>query len=761
MDKGRALQTPKRESSRLGSLWRMLLPSVTAFFTGGCIMVLALVASRLIARSVGASLYTWTSILGVVLAGLSLGNYLGGCMADRYHARRALAVLFGLSSAACIGIIVVNNMVGEWMWLWRLSWPGHVFLHVWLVLFLPSALLGAVNPIAAKQALSAANGMALDQGLATGRTIGSIYAWAAAGAIVGTLSTGFFLIVAFGGTAILWFLGVAMLAVALLYWISCWAMYLWAMVFAALVTMGVAGDEWAREAGTAALLREKPDPNMIYEAQTLYGRVAVRQIAERPDTRAFVQDNLTRSEMALRDPTHLRSFYQRVCAGLTSGLSGSKKNPSMLVLGAGGYALPRYLRATWPESRLEVVEIDPGVTQAATEAFGLDQGAALATIRVDARGYVDRLLKSKRTGKTPQSYDFIYEDTLHDGIVPFPLVTKEFNDRIAGLLAQDGVYLVHLVDTPTESRLLGAVVNTMKETFPQVCVITGPADVQTPSGAAVVVAARRQLDLQAILEGPSGHPRFSVLSTSQVDDLRDRCGRVVLTDDYAPVGNLLAPVVRNSATEIFARKCFDKAKELQRGNLYGPSIEWYRQSLDLDPVLAVDACEQIGLMYVAWGKPEKAADALREAIGAFGAGQGRRTAIGSVYMSLGTLLGCLDQIKEGKEQLAKAVDAFRIELDENPNLVVVWEQLGDTSAALGDFKGASDAFDKAVALEPRNPSHYQKLARALEFQHRYDEAVAVVQKHVELMKEQGRRDVVVQLSQYIDVLKYNKVKHAK
>ena len=707
MDKGRALQTPKRESSRLGSLLRMLIPSATAFFAGGCTMVLALVGSRLIARSVGASLYTWTSIIGVVLAGLAVGNYLGGRMADRYHARRALAVLFGLSSAASIAIIVANNVVSEWMWLWRLSWPGHVFLHVWLVLLLPSTLLGAVNPIAAK--------MALDQGLATGRTIGSIYAWAAAGAIVGTLLTGFFLIVAFGGTAILWFLGAAMLAVALLYWISCWAMYLWAMVFVALATMGVAGDEWAREAGTAAFLREKPDPNMVYEAQTLYGRVAVRQIAGRPDTRAFVQDKLTRSEMALSDPTHLRSFYQRVCAGLTSGLSGSKKNPSMLVLGAGGYALPRYLRATWPDSRLEVVEIDPGVTQAATEAFGLDKGAARETIRMDARGYVDRLLKSRRTDKTPPRYDFIYEDTLHEGAVPFPLVTKEFNDKIADLLAEDGVYMVHLVDTPAEGRLLGAVVNTMRETFPHVGVIAGQADVRGPDGVSVVVAARRALDPQAVLDERCGHLRFSVLNSAQVDDLRQRCGGVVLTDDYAPVGNLLAPVVRNRATEIFARKCFDRAKEFQRGNLYGPSIEWYRQALDLDPALAVDACEQIGLMYVACDEPEKAADAFRDAIQAFGAGKGRRTAIGSVHMNLGTLLGRMDKLKEGKEQLAQAVDAFRVELDENPNLVVVWEQLGDTSAALGDFKGASDAFDKAMTLEPRNPSHYQKLARCWNF----------------------------------------------
>jgi cytochrome c-type biogenesis protein CcmH/NrfG len=121
----------------------------------------------------------------------------------------------------------------------------------------------------------------------------------------------------------------------------------------------------------------------------------------------------------------------------------------------------------------------------------------------------------------------------------------------------------------------------------------------------------------------------------------------------------------------------------------------------------------------------------------------------------------MDRVKEAKEQLAQAVEAFRSELEECPNAVVAWEQLGETSAALGDFKGASDAFERAVALEPRRASHYEKLARALEFQRRYEEAAAVVRRHVELMKEQGRRDVVRQLNNYIDMLEYKRVKQAK
>ncbi len=61
-------------------LWQ---PDLIVFVSSGCIMILELVAGRIVAPYVGVSLYTWTGIIGVVLAGISLGNYLGGWLADR------------------------------------------------------------------------------------------------------------------------------------------------------------------------------------------------------------------------------------------------------------------------------------------------------------------------------------------------------------------------------------------------------------------------------------------------------------------------------------------------------------------------------------------------------------------------------------------------------------------------------------------------------------------------------------------------------
>src|SRR5687768_1746585 len=82
----------------MGGLWVSYL---IVFMASACTLVLELVAGRILAPFIGVSLYTWTSIIGVCLAGISIGNYLGGAAADRYGSRRSLGIILlagGLSS---------------------------------------------------------------------------------------------------------------------------------------------------------------------------------------------------------------------------------------------------------------------------------------------------------------------------------------------------------------------------------------------------------------------------------------------------------------------------------------------------------------------------------------------------------------------------------------------------------------------------------------------------------------------------------------
>jgi len=72
------------------------LPYLLAFFGSLCIMILELVASRLVARHVGASLNVWTSVIGIMLGGICLGNVLGGRLADRSEPSNVIGPLYAL-----------------------------------------------------------------------------------------------------------------------------------------------------------------------------------------------------------------------------------------------------------------------------------------------------------------------------------------------------------------------------------------------------------------------------------------------------------------------------------------------------------------------------------------------------------------------------------------------------------------------------------------------------------------------------------------
>ncbi len=151
-------------------LWR---PNLIVFVSNFCIMVLELVAGRIIAPYVGVSLYTWTSIIGIVLAGISLGNYLGGRLADRSASLRNLGFIFlagGLTSLIILSVNVTALIIPS-------SWPiiGRILVLITLLFFIPSTILGMTSPMVAKLAVKDLS--------KTGSVVGKIYAFGTIGSI--------------------------------------------------------------------------------------------------------------------------------------------------------------------------------------------------------------------------------------------------------------------------------------------------------------------------------------------------------------------------------------------------------------------------------------------------------------------------------------------------------------------------------------------------------------------------------------------------
>jgi MFS family permease len=170
----------------MAGLATRLLPYALAFFSSLCIMVLELVSSRLVARHVGASLTVWTSVIGIILGGICLGNVLGGRLADRVEPRRAVGPLFGLGAFLTLCCLWVNAEVGRILPAPEaLNWELRTVIVVILDFLLPATVLGMVGPVVAK--------MAVDQSKRTGSAIGDVYFCGAIGSIVGTYLAGFVL----------------------------------------------------------------------------------------------------------------------------------------------------------------------------------------------------------------------------------------------------------------------------------------------------------------------------------------------------------------------------------------------------------------------------------------------------------------------------------------------------------------------------------------------------------------------------------------
>lgn len=509
-------------------------------------MTVELVASRLIARFLGSSLYTWTGVLSVILAGISLGNYWGGWMADRArNLPGRIETMFFAGAAACVAILWLNAAAGGSVFLLGLSWPARILLHMTWAFLLPATILGTISPMVAK--------LALDRSTHTGRTIGTLYAWNAVGSIAGTLFTGFYLMEWMGSVRIV--LTMALLQ-ALLGTAYAWnarrrppAGALAALgLVAAVFLLGVLPGDVAAMLAAPLKLRDGPtEPHAIYFSETLYQTLTVTAEGGNPNHRAFYQDKLRHSEVDLADWSDLKYPYMRIYDALVNRKMGKNSDPvRLLLLGGGGYVFPNYLARQRPGSELVVVEIDPGVTRAAQAAFGLPPDAPIEIHHLDARQFVAEAVRQQQQSPTSlKPFDFIICDSVSDYSVPYQLTTREFLEQVRQLLKPEGLYLMNLIDVFDSGAFLNAMAQTFAAVFPHWGAVASHPE-RNMRTTTVLVGAQQPLDLDRLGEWTTrpGVLGGRVLTADDFAELRERNGIRLLTDDFAPVENLLAPVVR-------------------------------------------------------------------------------------------------------------------------------------------------------------------------------------------------------------------------
>lgn len=557
-----------------GWIW---LAYLIVFASSACTLVIELIAGRIMAPYIGVSLYTWTSIIGIVLAGMSIGNYLGGLVADRRASRQTLGLIFVAASVASLGILVVTALVVAAPL--RLGLLSRIVFYTTAIFFLPSLLLGMVSPVVVKLALS-------DLGR-TGNTVGSIYACSTVGSIVGTFLTGFWLISWLGTRTIVWLVAGALLLIGLLVGeflrrdrglallagtgLTCGAL-LWldagghltallpaglgspstpllvALVLGPLLLLaaGLSHPRAARAAGPLAVALftliglgwhagEYRAPCRV-ESNYYCIQILETGAGGRP-ARALMLDRLIHSYVALDDPTHLGYGYEQAYAELTALHAAGRQELETLFIGGGGYTFPRYLEAVYPRAAMDVIEIDPAVTRASHEHLGLSPATRIRTFNQDARSFLLEWTDPKR-------YDIVYGDAFNDLSIPYHLTTVEFNRMLAARLKPDGIYLANVIDRLEGGEFLKAYANALRRVFPHVAVFArGPEALPFDRNTYVILAGRLPLDRAALTRATAHLPeplRPIPLPQAWLTAYLASGRALVLTDDFAPVDQLLA-----------------------------------------------------------------------------------------------------------------------------------------------------------------------------------------------------------------------------
>ncbi len=470
--------------------------------TSAGVLVLEILAGRVLAPYVGVNLETYTAIIGTILAGIALGARLGGAAADLVDPRRLIPVLLMIGGGLAISSIPIVRALGGSAGATGRGAPSVILAACG---FLPAAaVLSAVPPAVIKLQLRD-----LDR---TGRTVGRLSAWSTGGAIAGTFVAGFVLVAYAAVSTLIITIGVILVAAG--------AVLAATMRRSSPTALLTAGGLVAIALAGVALVEQTCDQ------QTSYYCISIEIDATRPDGRMLVLDDLRHSYVALDDPTHLEFWYVRQIVGAIERLAPAGPL-DVVALGGGAMTVPRYLATTRPASEQLVLEIDPDLVELVEREFGLPVEAE--SVRTGDGRLTLRSLPD-------DSADVIVGDAFGSRAVPWHLATEEFMADVERVLRPGGIYVANIIDGPTQS-FLRAEAATMRTSMPFVGVMLGPSLDGGFVGNAVAVASSAPIDTAAwdAARRAGGDDGRLI---GDVDEYLD--GALVLTDDYAPVDQLIA-----------------------------------------------------------------------------------------------------------------------------------------------------------------------------------------------------------------------------
>lgn len=379
---------------------------------------------RFLAPLFGTSLPIWGSAIATVIAGLALGYFWGGKWAQQkisplqvFQLAAVAAAIFLLMPAAFTLGSVVSAV--------------EALPLAFGILFIPSVIFGAINPLAVQVEADRLKKNA-------GEVAGKISALTTVGSLIGILLPSFLTIPLLGSRETVWIFSGAILLITLPILLRFRRTQFLLFVAAATLTSAITSPK---------------NPNVILTQETPYQHVLVKQEG---NSRALIFDANLGIQSRYTPDTYTQGYWDYVAA--LPALLPEKNPVHVLVLGAAGSSTEHQLIKFWGDSKdfdITSVDIDKELFPIADKYFEAPERTKIAA---DARIFAKQDTKQ---------YDLILVDTYaRELTIPFHLATQEFFETLKPRLAEGGLIALNSNANSLETPWIQSLTRTLHSVFP-------------------------------------------------------------------------------------------------------------------------------------------------------------------------------------------------------------------------------------------------------------------------------------------------------
>lgn len=489
---------------------------IIIFTVDAVYMILELVASRVLSPYFGVSNIVWTSIIGIILLSNSVGNYLGGKLADKNNNEKRLKNVLVAASISTMIIPYIQRYILEHVSVAVTDIKLASIITTIILFFIPSLFIGMVTPIILKLELDSIN--------TVGKKSGKITAISTIGGIFGTFLGGFVLIPTIGSSEILFVLAIVLITIALFIDFRIKGIRFPIIIITiTLSIISICVFSYKNSLIGNKILEGSMHNFVSYDTQ--YGRVVIYNSKKNNENVRILNIDSGYESVTYTEEDKINELALEYSEYYNLMFDANIEINDVLLIGGGGYSYPKYYISHYPEKKMDVVEIDEDITKIAKKYFYLDKliedydlenNKRLNFITDDGRIFLN---------KNTKKYDAILNDAFSGNTPAKTLTTIECIQNIKKSLNENGLYLSNIISAleGDDSKFIKAEVATLKQVFKNVYVFRcyPDDDINLPENNMVIATDDDNLTFE------------------NAYDLDITSNKIILTDEYCPIDTLI------------------------------------------------------------------------------------------------------------------------------------------------------------------------------------------------------------------------------